>query len=219
MKKTFSSILLLATAIAWHSANAERESNFSLPPGFTALANPEPASTEASIQPPPNVAQQATTPTSTPVPPAVTTPPQPSTTTGKLTLKLVNSTKRYRIGEMVSFEAESSQACNLTVIDIGASGTVAVLFPNAYQQDNRLKAGRKLRIPDTSSPFQIKVSKPLGRERVIGICQTEQQSLFSEAYDFKRYVYRELPKNWESYINPTGESGQMRTELQFMVTE
>lgn len=220
MKKPFSSILLLATAIAWHSASTGSESNFSLPPGFATSVSPEPASTEASIQPPPGVAQQATAPASTPAPPEVTTPPpQPSTTTGKLTLKLVSSTTRYRVGEMVSFEAESDHECDLTVIDIGASGTVAVLFPNAYQQKNTLKAGRTIRIPDTSSPFQIKVSKPPGQERVIGICRTEKQPLFKEAYDFKRYVYRKLPKNWESQTNTAGESGQMRAELQFTVTE
>lgn len=72
----------------------------------------------------------------------------------------------YAIGETVRLAVKSTEDAYLTVFNIGASGKVTRLFPNAAQPDNRVKAGEAVEIPSAASGAQIKVSGPVGAELI-----------------------------------------------------
>jgi len=77
------------------------------------------------------------------------------------------------IGQTVSFSFVSDRDCYLTLIDVGTSGTVTVLFPNQFHKDNFVKAGQEITIPDSSMGFKIQAQGPPGREMVKAIATLE----------------------------------------------
>jgi hypothetical protein len=93
-------------------------------------------------------------------------------------IKLWTDKSSYAVGEKVTFFMEADQDCYLTLIDIGTSGNLTVLFPNAYDRNNRIRGGRRYEIPGASYGFDIHVGGPPGIERVKVIATTQPFMLF-----------------------------------------
>lgn len=72
----------------------------------------------------------------------------------------------YALGETVRLAVKANEDAYVTVFNVGASGKVIQLFPNAFQTDNRVKAGEAMEIPAAASGTQIRVSGPVGAELV-----------------------------------------------------
>ncbi len=75
-----------------------------------------------------------------------------------------NST--YAFGENVMLSVKSNRDAYLTIVDVGTSGKVHIIFPNQYQTNNRIRAGKVLQIPDSRANFDFKVGPPTGRELI-----------------------------------------------------
>ncbi len=84
-------------------------------------------------------------------------------------VKVWTDKTKYRIGEPVTFYLTADRDCYITLLDQGTSGTLRVLFPNPYQQDNFVRAGRSYAIPDAAAGYEIRVDGPSGVERVKAI--------------------------------------------------
>jgi hypothetical protein len=89
---------------------------------------------------------------------------------------------RYRIGEMIELFFEAEQDCYVTIFDFTSSGSVHVLFPNAFMKDNHVKAQQVYAIPDAQAGFKIRVGDPPGIERLKLFATTREISLFREDY-------------------------------------
>lgn len=72
----------------------------------------------------------------------------------------------YALGETVRLAVKANEDAYVTVFNVGASGKVVQLFPNAFQTDNRVKAGEAVEIPAAASGTQIRVSGPVGGELI-----------------------------------------------------
>src|SRR5688572_32374405 len=68
----------------------------------------------------------------------------------------------YRAGDSVQLFVKTNRDAYLTVIDVGTSGKVHVLFPNKYNSDNRILAHQVLQIPGADAPYRIRVGGPSG---------------------------------------------------------
>ncbi len=79
-----------------------------------------------------------------------------------ISIKPASRSGKFCIGEEAEFTFTSSQDAYLTIIDIGTSGKVHVIFPNKRHKDNKVKAGKKYRIPVKGSDFVFKVRGPEG---------------------------------------------------------
>ncbi len=75
----------------------------------------------------------------------------------------------YRVGEQFRVKVRASQDCYLTLVDVGTSGGVTVIFPNHHARDNAVKAGVTYTIPDPAAGFDFMVSGPPGRELIRAI--------------------------------------------------
>ena len=72
-----------------------------------------------------------------------------------------------QIGTLIRFNFRAEKTCYLTLIDLDANGEVNVLFPNQYQPDGRIQAGKVYRTGIKGEmPFQIRATGPAGREMV-----------------------------------------------------
>jgi Domain of unknown function (DUF4384) len=79
----------------------------------------------------------------------------------------------FRTGESMTFAFRVDRLCHVVLVDLGTSGSLAVVWPNAWQPDSRLEAG-SLQVPDLQRPqFELRVSGPPGREEVLALV-TEQ---------------------------------------------
>ncbi len=96
----------------------------------------------------------------------------------------------YRIGDRVRLFASAARDCHLTLLDVGTSGVVRILFPNRFQQDNMIRAGQTVMIPGDLATVDYKAEGPSGVEAVIGVCRTDNQPIYTGQYNFQQYVYQ-----------------------------
>ena len=88
----------------------------------------------------------------------------------------------YAVGEKVRLFVRADKDAHVTVINVGPSGNTTLLFPNAFQKDNRVRADRTVEIPAPRSGASIRVSGPsLGRELIKVIASTSPKALFPAA--------------------------------------
>jgi hypothetical protein len=74
----------------------------------------------------------------------------------------------YLIGsDFLEMAVSSSKSGFLTIFSVGSSGTIYQLFPNQYDNDNRISANTPLQLP--SSKWQIRANGPAGKDRFVAI--------------------------------------------------
>jgi hypothetical protein len=79
----------------------------------------------------------------------------------------------YSVGQRLEVFVRSKEAAYITVLNVGSSGNVAVIFPNHYQRDMRVRAGETVRIPAAGSNWHIDVAGPPGIELVMIVASRE----------------------------------------------
>ena len=84
----------------------------------------------------------------------------------------------YAAGEDVQVFVETNKDAYVTVLNVDPAGEATVLFPNQYQSDNFVAAGRALKVPDPGSSFRIVVSGTVGTELLKVIASTRPIPLF-----------------------------------------
>ena len=95
--------------------------------------------------------------------------------------------KVYQIGDTITFYFRSDRDTYITLIDIGTSGEMRVLFPNPFQKNNFVMGGQTYAIPKRDAEFSIKVEYPPGLERIkaiatetpLSIAKTDGNQFFS----------------------------------------
>ena len=83
----------------------------------------------------------------------------------------------YASGEEVQVFVETNKDAYVTVLNVDPAGETTVLFPNRYQSDNRVAAGRTLQVPDPAAEFRIVVSGDVGTELLKVIASMERRPL------------------------------------------
>jgi hypothetical protein len=75
-----------------------------------------------------------------------------------------NPERVYAVGQRLKVFVRPKETSYITVLNVGSSGRVAVIFPNFYQRDMRVRAGEVVRIPAEGSNWHIDVAGPPGVE-------------------------------------------------------
>ena len=73
-----------------------------------------------------------------------------------------NPNLTYAVGQPLRVIVRPHQDAYVTIVDVGSSGRVAVLFPNHFQRETRVPARATLMIPSDRSEWQVKVNGPTG---------------------------------------------------------
>jgi Domain of unknown function (DUF4384) len=106
-------------------------------------------------------------------------------------LALTSDKNSYKVNDLPVFTIKSKEDCHLTLINVDASGEGTVIFPNKFQQDNLLPAGKEAQFPGSSAPFQFRLKDP-GTETVIAICNASGKEADGIKHDFKKRQFTEL---------------------------
>ncbi len=122
----------------------------------------------------------------------------------ELELLIWMSAEAYAVGDLATIFARASQNCYLTLVSIDEANRATVLFPNEFEQNNLLQAGKEFRLPGEAAPYQFRL-KVRGRETVAGMCSTVAKSVDGIAHDFERQRFTMLG-DWRAFL------GQVSTE-------
>jgi hypothetical protein len=76
----------------------------------------------------------------------------------------------FRLGDRIRFEFSASADGHVTLIDVGTSGAVTVIRPNAWHRDTSVEANRSYSLPNATAPeFDYRLTGRLGVERVAAL--------------------------------------------------
>ncbi len=106
-------------------------------------------------------------------------------------LSLISDKSDYHVDDHPVFSVKAEENCHLTLINVDAAGEGTVIYPNKFQQDNFLKAGKEFTFPDEHAPFQFRM-KDKGIETVIAICDTGKKASDGIEHDFKTRQFTDL---------------------------
>lgn len=109
----------------------------------------------------------------------------------------------YTVGDTLTLTVASNRRAYITVLDVGTSGRVSVLFPNAQDRDNLVEANTPTRIPGARDAYRLRVSGPAGRD-VIKVIATEQP------LDLSRYGELDQAGNFRVY---RGKGSQIAKDI------
>jgi hypothetical protein len=99
----------------------------------------------------------------------------------KVELAVDRGDATYKVGDQIVFTFKTNKDCRLTLFNVGTSGKVHVIFPNASQQDNLVKAGTEYRVPPEGAKFAFKAASPAGDDYVKAIATLENVTLIQPA--------------------------------------
>ena len=84
----------------------------------------------------------------------------------------------YARGEHVRIFVQTTKDAYVTVLNVDPAGETVVLFPNEYQSDNFVRAGRTIEVPDPSSRSRVVVTGTVGNELIKVVASTRSAPLF-----------------------------------------
>ncbi len=96
----------------------------------------------------------------------------------KIKLRPVGEREKYAIGDKVAFEFKANRDAYVTILDIGTSGKVHVIFPNKWHKSGKVVADRTYRIPGEDSDFVFRVKGPPGVNYVKAIGTMKESEWF-----------------------------------------
>ena len=93
------------------------------------------------------------------------------------------SDARYRDGESLVLTVEVTQDAYVWILDTGTSGKVHQIFPNRYENNNFVRAGKPVAIPHANAEYQFLVSHPKGAELLTVIASKDSTPLTADLID------------------------------------
>ncbi len=75
----------------------------------------------------------------------------------------------YEEGQLMEVSVESEKSGYLYLLYKQADGSEKCLFPNQYDSDNSITAGRKITLPTASTRFRLRIAPPLGDELLVAL--------------------------------------------------
>ena len=114
------------------------------------------------------------------------TPVTPTNTAGAglaITTAVDRPDARYRDGDTLTLTVDVTEDAYVWVFDTGTSGKVHQIFPNRYETDNFVRAGKGIAIPSAGADYQLLVSHPKGAELLTVIASKDNIPLTRDLVD------------------------------------
>jgi hypothetical protein len=92
----------------------------------------------------------------------------------------------FKVGEALGFRFRTARGGYLTIVDMDPAGKVTVVFPNAYQRDNRVAEGQEVALPSPEMGFSFTAEEPVGRGVVRAFVTERPLALDFEEGDLTR---------------------------------
>lgn len=93
-----------------------------------------------------------------------------------------DASRGYRLGDQVRVCARATQDCYLTLLNLSSDGELTILFPNRFNQNNRIQAGVTCEVPSEGYGFNIRLEEPAGMDRVKAIVTLDPKPLLETQF-------------------------------------
>jgi Domain of unknown function (DUF4384) len=130
----------------------------------------------------------------------------------KVSVGADRSDATYAMGETARLFISSNEDAFVTVFSVGPTGQVHQLFPNSYQPENRVLAGRPVEIAGGNSGARISISGPVGAELIKVVASNKPLVVIAENLLQGRDIFRivdggvqTLVRNLEIVGNDAGD--------------
>ncbi|MBI3812968.1 MAG: DUF4384 domain-containing protein [Nitrospinae bacterium] len=113
----------------------------------------------------------------------------------KIKIDLWADQKGYHIGENLTINFKADRDCYVTLVDVGTSGNVHILFPNRFSSGNKVKANEIYSVPGKGDGYKIAVQGPQGTEIVRAIATLKPIGFIDTDFSGTRSVFKSVDKN------------------------
>jgi class 3 adenylate cyclase len=129
-------------------------------------------------------------------------------------------THSWNVGDRIRICAQVNRDCHLAVINIGPTGNVTVLIPNAYHSDAIARAGQVVTFPGANDPIQFELKGPPGGERLIALASARPLRLTPQDFDQsgKLVCARPTTRDIAIVADSIGDAVLGRCEIEFYVS-
>lgn len=129
---------------------------------------------------------------------SITTAPGPVASgppgAGSLQVKIWMDKGAYRIGETVRFGLRVNRDAYVTLVNIGTSGDVTIIYPNRFHPSHLVRGGQDVLIPPADASFTLTVHGPPGLEQVRAIATEEPVQLHAGDFGGQTAMFRSLDR-------------------------
>jgi len=129
---------------------------------FRVQARPATPAASPAAPPAPSTAPTASAPAAPPAP-SGDAPAQ---------FKLWTDKTKHKIGEPVKVFFQANRNGYVTLVNVGTSGKITILYPNAYTPNHAVKAGQTYSVPSQEDPYELTLGGPEGVELVYALFTT-----------------------------------------------
>lgn len=95
-------------------------------------------------------------------------------------MKVDSSASSVKDGDAMRYQFDLPGSGYLNVVNIGPDGEATVLFPNAYQKDNRVSAG-SFELPPKGSSYSLIAGAPWGKSLTAAFLSEEPINFYEES--------------------------------------
>lgn len=127
----------------------------------------------------------------------------------RLSVKVWADRPSYRIGETVRFGLRVNRDAYVTLINIGTSGDVTVIYPNRFHPSHFVRAGQDVTIPPPDAGFTLTVQGPPGFDQVRAVATMEPVAIHRGNFAAQGATFRSLDR-----VQTRGLSVEIREERQ-----
>lgn len=106
----------------------------------------------------------------------------PPPTGGILKVRIKTDKPRYHVGEALRIFFSANRDSRIYIFDTDASGMTRQIFPNYYDQQNQIRAGKTYYIPDRS--YDLEVTPPSGNDTLTVVAVAQDLPILREYHAY-----------------------------------
>ncbi|MBY5435508.1 DUF4384 domain-containing protein [Rhizobium leguminosarum] len=133
--------------------------------------------------------------------------------TGPVSITFDRAEAKYAIGEVVGLFIQSSENAYVTVLNVSPNGSVVKLFPNKYQTDALVGAGKRVQVPDPASGARLQVSGPVGQEQIKVFYSSKPLTIFADLGGSGAGMFRSVDGGMEAVSRSLEEARSAGTKI------
>lgn len=143
---------------------------------------------------------------------------------GGIKIKLGSDKPRYKVGDTITMRFETNRDAYLTLVNVGTSGKITILFPNRFSGGHEIKGKQVYTIPAPDDSYELAVSGPPGVELIYALVTSKPvkfvETDFSQTPEIFRTVTGDTPvltRDINAVVKKTPLKGQAKAVLELEV--
>ena len=135
-------------------------------------------------------------------------------------IKLWTNQAQYRVGDRISLGFSTNRDAYVTLVNVGTSGEVTILFPNRFSGGHGVKAGKTYTVPESGDSYELQVKGPPGVELVYALATLKPVIFLPTDFQSSGRTFHSVTDRASSFtrdINVAARSIPLREQAKAMV--